>query len=162
MKATCALLGAVLVAGCGSSRIENGVFYSPKGYQVSLPRQGWAIKPGGAAELELARQDPAGGMLADATCDDKTAGRPLAVLSRHLTFGIQGKEVLEREDLTVAGHHAFRMLFEGRLDGAPVQVEAYVVKGAECVYDLIYVAPPAEFAAGTADFRALVSSFTGP
>ena len=78
MKPARALLAAVSSAtGCSASRIENGVFYSSKGYQVSLPRQGWAVKPGGPAELELQRQDPAGGMLADATCDDKTARRPL-------------------------------------------------------------------------------------
>ena len=130
---------------------------------MTLPaRQGWEVAADGPADLGLRRPASRAGILVNATCEGKASTRSLAVLSRHLTFGIQGKEVLEREDLTVAGHHSLRMLFEGRLDGAPVQVEAYVVKGAGCVYDLIYVAPPAEFAAGTADFRALVSSFTGP
>jgi len=156
-----ALLAAVLLAGCSASRIENGVFYSPKGYQVSLPRQGWAIKPGGTAELELQRQDPAGGMLADATCDDKTAGRPLTVLTRHLTFGLKDRELEDGGPLTLDGRPAQRAVVRGSLDGTPVGVEAVVVKGDRCVYDLLYVAPAAAFEAGRGDFRAFVESFSG-
>ena len=149
-------------AACSAGRIEGGVFYSPRGYRVTLPgRPGWEVAADGPADLELRLRASRAGILVNATCEGKAPSRSLAVLSGHLTFGIQSKEVLEREKVTVAGHHAFRLLLEGRLDGAPVQVEAYVVKGEECVYDLIYAAPPTEFAAGTEDFRALVSSFVG-
>ena len=169
MKPAGVLLAVFLLAGCSASRIENGVFYSPKGYQVSLPRQGWAVKPGGAAELELQRQDPAGGMLADATCDDKTAGRPLTVLSRHLTFGLTervvenvGKDGGENGGtFTVAGRPAQRAVVRGRIDGAQVGVEAVVIKGERCVYDFLYVAPVATFETGRGDFRAFVESFGG-
>jgi hypothetical protein len=161
MKPACTLLVAVLLAGCSASRIENGVFYSPKGYQVSLPRQGWAVKPGGAAELELQRQDPAGGMLADATCDDKTAGRPLTVLTRHLTFGLKDRVLEDGGPLTVAGRPAQRAVVRGSLDGARVGVEAVVIKGERCVYDFLYVAPAAAFEIGRGDFRAFVESFSG-
>jgi hypothetical protein len=161
MKATGVLFAFVLIAGCSASRIDNGVFYSPKGYQLSLPRQGWAVKPGGTAELELQRQDPAGGMLADATCDDKTAGRPLSVLSRHLTFGLKGRVLEEAGALTLGGRPAQRAVVRGSVDGAPVGVEAVVVKGERCVYDFLYVAPAAAFETGRPDFRAFVESFSG-
>lgn len=161
MKPACALLGVVLLTGCSASRIENGIFYSPKGYQVSLPRQGWAVKPGGAAELELQRQDPAGGMLADATCDDKTAGRPLTVLTRHLTFGLKDRILEDGGPLTLAGRPAQRAVVRGSLDGAQVGVEAVVIKGERCVYDFLYVAPAAAFETGRDDFRAFVESFSG-
>ncbi len=155
------LLVAVLVAGCSAGHIENGVFYSTKGYQVSLPAQGWAVKPGGPAELELQRQDPAGGMLADATCDDKTAGRPLNVLSRHLTFGLKDRVLEDGGPLTLDGRPAERAVVRGSLDGTPVGVEAVVVKGQRCVYDFLYVAPAASFETGRGDFRAFVESFSG-
>lgn len=161
MKPASALLVAVLLAGCSASRIENGVFYSPKGYQVSLPRQGWRVQPGGAAELELRRQDPAGGMLADATCDDKTAARPLTVLSRHLTFGLTERVLEDGGTLTLAGRPAQRAVVRGSIDGAQVGVEAVVIKGERCVYDFLYVAPAAAFEAGRGDFRAFVESFDG-
>ena len=161
MKPMGALLVAVLLTGCSASRIENGVFYSPKGYRVNLPRQGWAVKPGGAAELELQRQDPAGGMLADATCDDKTAGRPLTVLTRHLTFGLEDRVLEDGGPLTLAGRPAQRAVVRGSLDGAPVGVEAVVIKGERCVYDFLYVAPAAAFETGRVDFQVFVESFAG-
>ncbi len=161
------VLGSVLLVlggwACSAGRIEGGVFYSQKGYRVTLPvRQGWEVAADGPADLLLRRPATRAGIVVNATCQGNAPARSLAVLSRHLTFGIHGKEVLEREEPTVAGHHAVRVLFEGRLDETPVQVEAYVVKGERCVYDLIYVAPPAEFAGGAEDFRAVVGSFVGP
>lgn len=139
------------------------MFYSAKGYRVVLPAgREWEVAPDGRAELELRRPASRAGILANATCEGKAPTRPLAVLARHLTFGLQGREVLEQWELTVAGHPAVRVLLKGRLDGAPVEVEAYVVKGERCVYDLIYVAPPGEFAGGRAGFETFLSSFDGP
>ena len=161
MSVTVALLIVVLVAGCSSSRIEHGVFYSPKGYRVSLPGDGWVVKPGGAAELELQRKNPEGGMLADATCDGKTAGRPLAVLTRHLTFGLGHRETVESVRSEAGGRQAERTVVRGTVDGAEVMVEAVVLKDERCVYDFVYVAPAGAFEAGRADFRAFVGSFAG-
>ena len=159
-------MGLLLLLGgsaCAGSRIQGGVFYSAKGYRVALPvAREWEVAADGRADLELRRSASRAGILVNATCEGKSPTRPLAVLARHLTFGLQGKEVLEQSELTVAGHPALRLLFRGRLDGAPVEVQAYVVKGERCVYDLIYVAPPSEFAGGHAAFEAFLSSFHGP
>jgi hypothetical protein len=150
-------------SACGGSRIEGGVFYSPKGYRVALPvRQGWEVVADGRADLELRRPTSQVGILLNATCEGKALTRSLAVLARHLTFGIQAREVLGQGELTVAGHRAVRVLLEGRLDDLPVRVEAYVVKGERCLYDMLYVAPPAGFADAAEEFRALVGSFAGP
>jgi len=161
VKAAATLLVAVLSAGCSASRIENGVFYSPKGYRLSLPGNGWAVLPGGAAELELRRKNPDGGMLADATCDGAAAGRPLAVLTRHLTFGLVHRETVETVQSVVRGRQAERTVLRGSVDGADVAVEAVVLKGRRCVYDFVYVAPAAAFESGRGDFQAFVESFTG-
>ena len=161
MKATATLLVAVLSAGCSASRIENGVFYSPKGYHVTLPGDGWAVRPGGAAELELQRKNPDGGMLADATCDGPTASRPLPVLTRHLTFGLGHRETVESVQNDSGGRQAERTVVRGSVDGADVMVEAVVLKDARCVYDFVYVAPVNAFEAGRGDFQAFVASFAG-
>ena len=104
-------------------------------------------------------------MLADATCDDKTAGRPLTVLSRHLTFGLTERVVENIGEnggpFTLAGRPAQRAVVRGRIDGAQVGVEAVVIKGERCVYDFLYVAPAAAFETGRGDFRAFVESFKG-
>ncbi|MBI3031001.1 MAG: hypothetical protein HYY64_15980 [Candidatus Rokubacteria bacterium] len=139
------------------------MFYSAKGYRIALPAaREWQVVADGRADLELRRPASRSGILVNATCEGRGPTRPLAVLARHLTFGVQGKEVREQSELTVAGHPAIKLLLTGRLDGVPVEVEAYVVKGERCVYDLVYVASPGEFAGGTAEFETFVSSFNGP
>jgi hypothetical protein len=155
------VLLAALLAGCSATHVENGVFYSAKGYRVNLPATGWSIKAGGAAELELERRDPAGGMLADATCDPTTSSRPLSVLTRHLTFGLKDRVVEDGGDLSLDGRPARRAIVHGNMDGTPVGVEAVVIKGERCVYDFLYVAPEASFEAGRRDFQAFVESFSG-
>jgi hypothetical protein len=154
-------LGMVLSGCAASGRIENGVFYSPKGYHVQLPREGWRVEPGGPADLELRHQAAPGGMLADATCDGREAGRTPELLARHLTFGLEHRETLESAQTEVGGRQALRTVVRGTADGAEVTVEAVVLKGERCVYDFVYVAPAGAFEAGHGDFRALVESFAG-
>lgn len=147
------------VSACAGSRIEGEVFYSSKGYRVNLPVGAWRASVNGRVDLELARSGSPAGILAHATCEGKPPVRPLGVLARHLAFGLEERKLLEHEEVTVAGRPGIRLLLEGRLDRAPVKVEAFVLKGAGCVYDLVYAAPPAEFAAGQSEFRGFVASF---
>jgi len=162
-SAVVSLLGlAAALTGCGAAnRIEAGTFYSAKGYSVKLPDGGWRVQADGAADLELKRQMPPGGMLADATCDPTTSSRPLSVLTRHLTFGLRDRVVEDGGELSLDGHPARRAIVHGTMDGAPVGVEAVVIKGERCVYDFLYVAPEASFETGQGDFRAFVESFSG-
>lgn len=155
---------AAWLAGCGTAgRIEGGTFHSAKGYTVRLPDQGWRVQAGGRADLELARDAPPGGMLADATCEGPELGRPLPVLARHLTFGLAARETVESGTRVLGGRPAARTLVRGLVDGAPVTVEAVVVKGERCVHDFLYVAPTRQFEAGRRDFQSLVESLApGP
>jgi hypothetical protein len=161
VKRAAALGLALALSACAAGRIENGVFYSAKGYQVTLPREGWRVEPGGRAELELRREAPPGGMLADVTCDGREAGRPLGVLARHLTFGLAHRVTLENDRAVMGGREAGHMVVRGSADGAEVTVEAVVLKGRRCVYDFLYVAPTAAFETGRGDFKAFVGSFSG-
>lgn len=158
------LLAVLLLSGvgCSAGRIEGGVFYSAKGYRVDLPGPAWQVVPGSAADLELRRAEPKGGILINATCEGNPPSRSLPVLSRHLTFGLEEREVLDRSEVALGGRAALNSLLRGRVDGVPVKIEAYVMKDERCVYDFLYVAPPEGFAAGAGEFRAFVRSFIGP
>lgn len=146
-------------SGCSASRIERGVFHSPKGYRVSLPPGLWRVSSDSRADLELRHARAQAGILAHATCGGKAALRSLPVLARHLTFGLKERRVLERREASVGGWPAIRVLLQGHLDGVAVKAEAYVIKGERCVHDLVYVAPPGEFSTGQPDFQAFVRSF---
>lgn len=135
------------------------MFYSSKGYRVSLPPGAWQVSTDGRADLELGRAGSKAGILAHATCEGKVPARALPVLARHLTFGLEARTLLEYGEVTVAGQVGVRLRLEGRLDGTPVKVEAFVLKGEGCVYDLVYAAALAEFAAGHSEFLRFVESF---
>ena len=161
MKRAAAVGLALALSACAAGHIQDGVFYSAKGYQVTLPPAGWRVEPGGQAELELKRDTPPGGMLADVTCDGREAGRPPGLLARHLTFGLAHRVTLENDRTVMGGREAGHMVVRGSADGAEVTVEAVVFKGPRCVYDFLYAAPTAAFETGRGDFRAFVESFSG-
>ncbi len=160
-RMTHALGLGLLLAGCSTSRIQNGVFYSANGYQVGVPQDGWLVEPAPKADLELKRSAPPGGMLVDATCGGAGLRRPLAVLARHLTFGLTKRRTVESDTWTVGGRPAAHSVITGRRDGADVAVEAVVLKGERCIHDFLYVAPVGRFEDGRADFKAFVESFAG-
>jgi hypothetical protein len=148
----------LLLTGCSTSRIENGIFYSAKGYQVRLPA-GWQIDPDRTADLALRRDTPSGGMLADATCEGKPLDHPLPLLARRLTFGLRNRVTLEHSRDAVRGQPAEHAVVRGTADGMDVMVEAVVVKTAGCIHDFLYVAPATGFDTGRGDFKAFVESF---
>ena len=151
----------LLLAGCTTSRIENGIFYSAKGYQVKLPGDGWRVEPPGGADLALRRDLPPGGMLTDATCHGTPVDSSLPVLARHLTVGLKNRVTMERAREVLSGRAAERVVVRGTVDGTEIAVEAVVVKTARCVHDFLYVTPVAHFEVGRHAFRSFVESFAG-
>jgi hypothetical protein len=159
VEAWSAAAALLLIAGCAASRIESGVFHSDKGYQVTLPAEGWRVDPDGQADLTLRRGEPQGGMLTTATCEGAAVSRPAPILARHLLFGLVHRAVVESAPVEVAGRPGVRSVVRGERDGHEVQVAAVVLKDERCVYDFLYVAPVDAFAAGKAEFDAFVQSF---
>ncbi|MBI2016001.1 MAG: hypothetical protein HYS77_10765 [Candidatus Rokubacteria bacterium] len=157
-----AVVGMVVaaLAGCAGARIEAGVFHSDKGYRVTLPAAGWTVDGDGAADLVLRRSAGPAAILAHAECG-RAGGRTLDVLARHLLLGVRDRITLERGAASVGGRPALRAVLDGRVGpgDAATRIETYVVKDGRCVYDLVYVAPPAAFETGRGDFRRLVESF---
>ena len=160
----CALLGVLVLlasTACATAgRIENGVFHSPKGYRVTLPAAGWKVEQGTRADLALQSEATPGGMLVDATCSGRELARPLDVLTRHLTFGLTKRAVVEDGTIRVAGHDAVHSTVRGMADGRDVTVEAMVLRVEPCVHDFLYVAPTGAFPSGRPAFRAMVESFS--
>ena len=156
--AVCVGLG---VAACAGARIVDGVFHG-RNYRIEPPA-GWQVVPDGRADLSLSRQDAPGRMLVNATCGGREPERALPVLTRQLLFGLKEPQILAHAQVEVGGEPAVRTLFEGKSGEADaVQGEAYVVKGAHCVYDLLYVSPPAFFEQGRPDFDRFVRSLRRP
>lgn len=154
---------AVLTAlsGCAGRRLHDGVYRSEHGYRIAVPGPGWTVVDESRADLELRRADGAAGMLVATTCRRATTRQRDADLRRHLLLGLRERETLEDSATSLAGLRGVRVVMEGRMRGNTdrVRIEAYTVRSDRCVYDLLYVAPPAEFAASHEDFARFVRSF---
>jgi hypothetical protein len=151
-----AACAALEVAGCGSARVQEGVFQS-KTYRVTLP-SGWRISPDGRADLSLVQEGGPAAMLVNETCGGREPRRSPDVLLRHLLFGLTDREIQERFELSVNGHPADGTRFAGTVEGSRVLGEAFVIKVRDCVYDFLYVAPPDSFEPGHRDFRRFLES----
>lgn len=151
----------LLVSGCAVKRIENGVYHSPKGFRVTIPGSEWAPFDDSPADLELRHRGAPAGIAIHAVCEGGVSRRAPDVLSRQLLIGLRDREVIERGSAEIAGRPASRAVLDGRLDGSAtrVRMETLVMTDGRCVYDLMYVAPPAAFDATRADFGRFVESF---
>ena len=111
------------------------------------------------ADLELRRRDI--GMLVNAACTTDAVRATLPVLERHLLAGLRERKVMTEENVTLAGRPARHAVLEGRYRGErePVRIELYVMRDGRCVYDFLYVAPPASFAAGQPEFERFINTF---
>jgi hypothetical protein len=156
-------VATLALGGCASAgpRVENGVFRAPALFRVAVPGAAWEVAAASRAELELRHRGGDAGIFVNAECGDEPARRDVSVLARRLFLGLQAREVLENGAATVDGVPALRSVMEARVSGRDdrVRLEAYVVKDARCVYDLVYVAPAEGFAEGRADFQRFVESF---
>jgi hypothetical protein len=155
------LTAVVLVSGCAAKRIENGVYHSSKGYRVAIPNGEWTLVDEGPADLMLRHRASAAGMAVNAACDGATARRPPGALARQLQIGLRDRRTIERATIDVAGRPAARTVVEGRLDeeAASARIESLSLRDGRCLYDFLYVAPPATFEATRADFASFVDSF---
>ena len=157
------LSAVVLLWGCAVKRIENGVYHSPKGYRVTLPDGQWTLVDDSPADLELRHRTGPAGMAVNADCGGVASRRTAGVLARQLLIGLRDRAVIVRERAEVAGQPASRVIVQGRLpDGeTSVRIESVLMKNARCLYDFLYVAPPAAFDVARPDFRRFVDSFQG-
>jgi hypothetical protein len=159
-----ALAALTLALGaCAGRRLVDGVYRGPSGYRVTVPGAAWEVAADSRADLELRHRSAPVGMLANAVCDPAVARRGWDVLAQHLLIGVRDREVVEAGEMPVNGRVASHRVLEGRMRQTDdrVRIESYTLKGHRCVYDLLYVAPPADFDAWRGDFRRFVESFAG-
>jgi hypothetical protein len=128
-------------------------------FHVRPPGPPWAQAATAPDQLAFRAPDLAAAMAVFEDCRAPEAGE-LRWVAHHLFFGLKPRELREQEGIRLQGLPAVRTRLEGRLDGAPVELEAVSLRHGGCLYDLVYVAPPDRFEAGHPAFQAVVQSFT--
>ena len=155
------LVGLVLLTtGCATGRIVGDMYRdSVHGFQVRLPPSPWHPMSLEGAAVAFASPALEAGMAFRADCCAPEAG-DLSSVSRHLFFGLQGTEVQSHETFSLHGTTAMETRVRARLNDRPVDVDGVTFRRAGCLYDFMYVAPPAAFQQGRPDFEAFVQSWT--
>lgn len=82
----------------------------------------------------------------------------LRVLANQLTYGITDISHRAERNLTVQSLPALETQLQGRMNGNDISLKAIVLKKNTCIYDLLYMAPPAHFADNEPDFDHFVAS----
>jgi len=145
-------LGVLAACGHGDS-FEGGVLHKGElAIRVGqVPAQWQRVRIEGA-DLAYRDETREGSVMFDVRCGHGSDA-PLTVLTEHLIMGTTARDFVSQETLPLDDREALHTLMRAKLDGVPMQYDIYVMKKDGCVYDLVYVAPPARFTAGAADFE---------
>ncbi len=162
-RAAALAVAALALGACAGRRIDHGVYLAPSGYRVTLPGAAWVLVDDSRADLELRHRTAPAGMLVNAQCDPAAVRRGWDALARQLLVGVRDRAELEAGEAPVNGRMASHRLLEGRMRQSEerVRIESYTLKDGRCVYDLLFVAPPAVFAAERGEFQRFVESLRG-
>ena len=151
---------AVLLAGCAKSRAPDS--HTPKAarYSLGTPGAGWEAQAPGSADHAWYHPDLSATIYAASACGARFEDGRLEDLSKHLTFGIANGAPIREEHTQLDDRAALIRVWPGALDGVAVQVGTAVTKKNACLYDILYVAPPAHFDRGWTDFVQVVEGFS--
>lgn len=155
MKPLMCLSLAVLVA-CGAKQKRSN--HKPR-YIVGSPGEGWRSQPAGSADHSWYHSKNSAVIYTSANCGERYEDGRLEDLSTHLTFGIARGLPLREEQARLDDREALIRVYEGKLDGVAVRVGAAVTKKHDCLYDMLYIAPPSTFDDRWSDFVQVIEGF---
>lgn len=151
---------ALGVGGCTGASFSGSVYHgSGFAFRVPPPPASWKrIDVDGQA---LSFVDEANGALIAASGRCKVDGEdvPLRSLVQHLFLQFTDREVVSEEVVPFDGREALHTIVIAKLDGVPKQFDVWVLKKDGCVYDLYFIADPADFNAAVEPFREFVQGF---
>lgn len=153
-------LVCVLVVGCAARGFDGSV-YRGDGFAFRIPPPPSAWRPLDASDAALAYWDDqhSASILVTARCGLDGDEVPLVSLTTHLFLDFTDREIRQQEVVPFDGREAMHTVLDAKLDGVPMSYDVWVMKKDGCVYDLLYLAPRANFEMGRTRFDALVRGF---
>ncbi len=164
------LATSLLMSACAGWRDYGNTYYARKSadreesYSFGLPSDAWRPVHD-VNEIQVAwinaDLDGVGLIELHAQCDEQ-GDSSLHQYTDHLRIDWDDWTVLEQAEVTLIDRAALRTVVDAKLDGIPRRNELWVVKKNGCLFDLRYSAGASDFAAGQADFAAVVRGFRFP
>ncbi len=149
-------------AGCAHPGLDGDVYRGKQiAFRVGERPAGWT--PLEVSHASLAWRDDAreGSILLNARCGPATSSdaTPLRALGEHLVLGTTAREWASAETIPFDGREALHGRVTAKLDGVPMGYDLFVLRKDGCIYDFVYVAPPARVAEGVPGFEHFVQGF---
>jgi len=152
-----AALTSALSAGCAKK--SGALGETSARYDLGPAGSGWSKVEPGSADRAWHHAGISGTIYADSNCGSRYEDRDLGALADHLTWGVALGAPVREEPMTLDEHAALVRVARGSIDGIAVQVGMMVTKQGDCIFDLLYVAPPSTFEQGWPDFTTIVGGF---
>lgn len=149
-------LALALALGCAGKRAGKK---AGGAFSLGNPGEGWVRVVAGGADYAWFHEPSSSTIYADANCAARYQDGRLPDLLTHLTFGVARGAPLMEEPRTLDGRDALIRKSKGSLDGVAVSVGAMVTKKHDCLYDVVYIAPPSLFDDGWSTFETVLAGF---
>jgi hypothetical protein len=155
------LAAAVLASAAGCSAGLQGDVYRGRGYafRISPLPEGWRKIDVSHAALAFRDEADRATIAVNGRCGVDGEDVPLEALTQHLFIRFTERQIVEQKIVPFDGREAMRTVIVAKLDGVPMQFDVWVMKKDGCIFDLAYMAPPARFAPGAAEFERFVRGF---
>jgi len=153
---------ALAAAGCNGAAktYDAGVYRSGNvAFRVGPTPKSWQRIEVNDASLAFRDDAREASILVNGRCGQKDDDTPLPALTNHLLMGTTEREYVREGTIPFDAREAHHTVLRAKLDGVPMAYDVYVMKKDGCVYDLVYVAPPARFDEGARDFERFAAGF---
>ncbi len=154
------LAAGAMASACGAA--FDGTTYHADGVAFRVPPQPASWQRIDADGASLAFRDVAGDatVMLSGRCGRGEDDVPLASLTQHLFLQFTDRDQALQEVVPFDGREAMHTVTSAKLDGVAKKFDVWVMKKDGCVYDMIFIAEPAHFDVGVADFRKFVGGFS--
>jgi hypothetical protein len=149
------------LVGCASSAAFDGNVYRGRNvsFRVASVPASWSRVSLPAADLAFRDDAHDASVLINSRCHPEDTDAPLVSLTGHLIIGTTDRQLSKEETVAFDDREARHTVLTARLDGVPMTYDIFVMKKDGCVFDLVYVAPPAREGLGAAEWEAFAKGF---
>lgn len=139
---------------------RNGVVQTEGGsFRIGGLPAGWIRKTFSYRAVLFVHESLNASISVNSFCKGSFDDGPLEALSRQIFYGVTEQKIRQKQKLRLDNRDALRTVLSGKVDGAPVMLDAVVLKMNECVFDLVYSSIPEDYAAGAGDFENVYEGF---
>jgi hypothetical protein len=153
-------VAALAVAACGGPTFDGTVYRGTDiAFRIPPAPASWKRFSVAGTAVTYRDDENAATIAVNGRCRNED-DVPLGSLTQHLFLQFTNREILKQDVVPFDGREAMHTVLSAKLDGVPKMFDIWVLKKDGCVYDLLFIADPARYAAGEPAFTRMVRGFS--